>query len=112
MYELDGKRPQPFLEEQRGGVVNVLVVDGEGNVDDSLDRQYLPKVMEDGSVRYAKISEVPLPKLVDAGQQVEQLRRLIDRPTEVLQRPVAGEPRAFPVPIITVDRETREEEVN
>jgi signal transduction histidine kinase len=112
MYELYGNRKTPFLEEQMGRVKNILVVDEDGNIDDSFDQQYLPRELDDGSVSYWHVSQVPLPPLVDAGQPVDRLRELLGRPTETVKQPVAGEERAFPIPVVTRDSTTGVREVN
>lgn len=103
MFEIDSKLPVPILEQFKGRVMNILVLDDEGSVRDSLDRQYLPKQLDDGTVSYLKISEVPLPRLVEAGQPTDQLKRQIGHPDEPSGPPLAGEPRAFPIPVRTAD---------
>ena len=112
MYEFYEDRRTPFLEEQMRRVKNILVVDEQGNVDDSFDTQYLPDQQDDGGVRYWHVSEVPLPPLVDPGQPVERLKELLGRPVETLQNPVAGEARAFPIPVVTRDPATGQRQVN
>src|SRR5437762_746508 len=42
---------------------NVLVVDSEGNVRDSLDEAYAPQSNDDGSAKYVRLEDVPLPPL-------------------------------------------------
>ena len=103
MFELDEKRPTPFLSEQKGRVMNILVVRGDGRIDDSLDPQYLPKEMDDGTAEFQYLSEVgpQLPKLVEAGQPTDELRQLLGRSSEPIQQTRAGAPRAFPIPVQT-----------
>ena len=64
---LDVMRKQaPLLDEQSGRVQNILVVDEEGNVRDSLNKDYNPRENPDGSVRYVQLKDVPLPPLNSA----------------------------------------------
>jgi signal transduction histidine kinase len=100
LYQLDERRPEPFLKEREGRVINVLVINAEGRVDDSLDRRYAPTAGEDGATRYARIADVPLPKLVEAGQTTNDIRRLLPASFSS-ERPLALEPRAFPIPVRT-----------
>ncbi|HYH83912.1 MAG TPA: HAMP domain-containing sensor histidine kinase [Pyrinomonadaceae bacterium] len=101
LWQLDAKRPVSFLQEQQGRVVNILVVRWDGRVDDSLDPQYAPATLEDGSYRYFNIKDVPLPRLVEAGQTTTNIRQLIPEYTADTGQPIAGEPRAFPIPVET-----------
>ncbi|HEV2705445.1 MAG TPA: HAMP domain-containing protein, partial [Pyrinomonadaceae bacterium] len=100
LYQLDERRAVPFLKEREGRVINVLVINAEGRVDDSLDRRYAPAFGEDGEPRYYRIADVPLPKLVEAGQTTNEIRRLLPASFSA-ERPLALEPRAFPIPVRT-----------
>ena len=86
-------------EKQAGRITNVLIVQDDGDVpgggidpedliDDSLDTRYNPEQMDDGTIRYVKLSEVPLPRIVNATQAN-------------LSQPIAGEPLAFVIPAQT-----------
>jgi signal transduction histidine kinase len=99
LYELDERRAVPFLKEQAGRVVNVLVVREDGRVDDSLDPKFRPETVSEGNYHYYNVSELHLPKLVDAGQVSEGFRRVSSLPTTT--QPVAGEPRTFAIPLQT-----------
>ena len=50
---------EPLLDEQTGRVTNVLVVDNEGKVWDSLVKDYAPQQNDDETTTYARISGVP-----------------------------------------------------
>jgi signal transduction histidine kinase len=100
MFQIDERSPRPFLEEQRGRVINVLVVDEEGNVDDSLDREFLPQQQDNGKTVYKNIRDVVLPELVDVGQITADLRRRTPS-SPVAERPLAGERRAVPITVET-----------
>src|SRR5215204_5090635 len=106
MFELDKPGNQSLLEQQRGRVVNVLVVrDRDGRIEDSLDKDYRPETLENGEFHYFFISDtknVTLPNLVDAGEATAGFKRL--RPTlGVMTLPVSGEPRTFATPLQTDD---------
>ncbi len=100
LWQLDEKRPVSFLKEQGGRVVNILVVRSDGRVDDSLVPQYAPSTADDGTPKYLYIREVPLPKLVEAGQTTSDIRQMLPSSVSTAQ-PLAGEPRAFPIPVRT-----------
>jgi len=55
---------QPLLDENTGRVKNVLVVDSNGNVYDSLIDQYAPQKNDDGTKRDVHFADVPLPPLI------------------------------------------------
>ena len=99
LYELDNNRKVSFLKEQAGRVVNVLVVREDGRVDDSLDPKFRPETVSEGSYHYYNVSELHLPKLVDAGEVSEGFRRVSSLPTTA--QAVAGEPRTFAIPLQT-----------
>lgn len=100
LYELDGEHKLK-LRDQHPSVMNILIVREDGRIDDSLDPDYMPERLSDGSDRYYNVREVPLPnRVVVAGQDTEEIRQLLPslRPTG---QPVAGEPRAFPIRVRT-----------
>jgi len=104
LSDLDKQRPVSFLKEQEGRVVNILVVRApEGRVDDSLAPEFAPVTLPDGTYKYFNIRDVPLPRLVEAGQTTEDIRRLIPETTPPTDLPIAGENRAFPIPVKTSD---------
>lgn len=66
---LDQMRDQsnrPALGEQAGRVKNVLIVDEEGNIKDSLDKNQTPVENPDKSIRYVKVKDISLPPLRSA----------------------------------------------
>jgi signal transduction histidine kinase len=106
MFQLDKPGDHSLLEQQRGRVVNVLVVrDRDGRIEDSLDPDYRPETLENGEAHYYFISDteyVRLPNLVDAGEATAGFKRL--RPSlPVTTQPVSGEPRTFAIPLQTND---------
>jgi hypothetical protein len=56
----------PLLGEQSDRVKNVLIVDDEGNIKDSLDRNQNPRQNPDKSVSYVKVKDISLPPLRSA----------------------------------------------
>ena len=57
---------EPLIDEKTGRVKNVLVVNTEGNITDSLVEEYAPTSNPDKSPRYVRITDVPLPTLTNA----------------------------------------------
>ena len=104
LKDLDKEGKFFLLEKQAERVTNVLIVNDEGGVegrldeedliDDSLDPEYIPQRMNDGTDKYFKLSEARLPRLVNPGQSVNGSAQLSWSSPNTMQ-PVAGEPRAF-----------------
>jgi signal transduction histidine kinase len=101
IWQLDEERPTSFLEEQQGRVQNILVVNDEGRVDDSLVRQWAPATV-DGQSRYYSIYDVPLPRIVDAGEASNSIRQILPDLPANTSPPVAGSSRAFTIPLKTL----------
>jgi len=57
---------QPLLGEQADRVKNVLIVDDQGNIKDSLDKNQIPQENADKSIRYIKVKDISLPPLKSA----------------------------------------------
>jgi two-component system sensor histidine kinase ResE len=64
--QMRDKAKQPLLGEQAGRVKNVLIVDDEGNIKDSLDKNQTPRENADKSIRYVKVKDISLPPLNSA----------------------------------------------
>ena len=91
---------QPLVDERNGRVRNVLVVDNEGNVYDSLMKEYAPRQNPDGSTSYVKLTDVTLPPLnsvVELADQNQQLPPWL----KVAGSLQAGESGAFYFPVET-----------
>ena len=92
---------EPLLDEHTGRVTNVLVVDSEGKVWDSLVKDYAPSQNEDESTTYARMGDVPLPplsralELADEGQPAPSWLSA-SAPAQ------PGEPGAFYFPVETI----------
>ena len=102
LWQIDEKRPVSFLAEQKGRVRNVLIVSENGRVEDSLDKKYAPTTLDDGTTKYYNLSEMELPRLVEAGKATEDIRRLMPSAPPPDPQPVAGTPRTFTIPVATV----------
>ena len=90
-----------FAERHEGRVINILVVNEHGRVDDSLDPKYAPRTLEDGTDKFFSIRDVALPRLVEAGTTTREIRTLIPAPPPPTGLLPAGENRAFPIPLQT-----------
>jgi len=65
--QMQDEAKQPLLGAQSGRVKNVMIVDEEGNIENSLDKNQNPQVNADGSTRYVRVKEISLPLLNSAG---------------------------------------------
>ncbi len=61
--EIIGSSRDTFFSGKNGRVKNILVLDDDGNVRDSLVADYVPGEREDKSPRYVSFKDVPLPPL-------------------------------------------------
>ena len=64
--QMRDKVKQPLLGEQADRVKNLLIVDDQGNIKDSLDNNQVPRENPDKSVRYVKVKDISLPPLNSA----------------------------------------------
>ena len=64
--QMRDKMKQPLLGEQAERVKNVLIVDDQGNIKDSLDKNQVPLENPDKSIRYVKVKDISLPPLDSA----------------------------------------------
>ncbi|HEV7684348.1 MAG TPA: ATP-binding protein [Pyrinomonadaceae bacterium] len=90
---------EPLLDEPNGRVRNVLVVDSDGNVLDSLSKDYAPKKNADGTNSYWRITNITLPPLRSAVELPDEGGQL---PAWLTARaPTADEAGAFYFPVGT-----------
>lgn len=101
LYE-DAKAEQPLLDEKAGRIMNILVVDSQGRVLDSL-KYYNPIQKPDGTLEYLYLREVKLPPLINPGQIRSDNVELPQSATAPVPQG-AGEPRAFAFPVETDKR--------
>jgi signal transduction histidine kinase len=97
---LDEMRNQPLLDERTGRVTNILVVDNEGKVQDSLNKDYSPRQGEDDTTIYRHVGEVPLPPLASAVELGDE-NQTLPPGLAVSGPPAPGEPGAFFLPVET-----------
>src|SRR3954463_3286024 len=65
--QMQDEARQPLLGAQSARVKNVLIVDNQGNIENSLDKNQNPQVNADGSTRYVSVKDISLPPLNSAG---------------------------------------------
>lgn len=68
----------PLASDPTGRVRNILVLDNDGNVLDSVIPDYIPATRDDGSTQFHKFSDIPLPPLRSAGQFTNPEMKLPD----------------------------------
>jgi signal transduction histidine kinase len=91
---------EPVFDERTGRVKNVLVIDNNGDVQDSLVSTFAPREAEDKSIQYVHIKDVPLPPLstaVEMSDVIDNLPPWLRNSTP----PRAGQPGAFYFPVET-----------
>src|SRR5256714_802065 len=77
LYERRDEVRFPLLGEQSNGVEDVLIVDEEGNIRDSLDKNQAPKWNADKTaIRYDKVRDIPWPPVKSAVQLPELSTKL------------------------------------
>jgi signal transduction histidine kinase len=64
--QMQDEAKQPLLRDQSGRVKNVIIVDEEGNIKDSLDKNQIPQENPDSSTRFVKVKDISLPPLNSA----------------------------------------------
>src|SRR2546423_3704898 len=79
LYEMRDEARVPLLGEQSNRVQDVLIVDEEGNIRDSLDKNQAPKWNADKTaIRYVKVKDISLPPVKSAVQLRELDAQLPD----------------------------------
>ncbi len=96
---------QPLLGGQAARVKNVLIVDEQGNIKDSLDPSLAPQLNPDKSARYFQVKDVSLPPLTSAVDLPSDEGHLPDG-MNVAVHTTPGQPGAFYFPV-TTDKGTR-----
>jgi signal transduction histidine kinase len=98
--EIIGSLREPLLNDKYVRVKNILVVDDDGNVRDSLIRQYHPREREDNTTGYVQFKDIqllPLRSVVQFTNEHEPLPAWIPPSTSV----DFGEAGAFYFPVQT-----------
>jgi signal transduction histidine kinase len=102
LYELRAEAKQPLLGEQTERVKNILRVDDQGNIRDSLDKDQAPRRNQDTSTSYVKVKDISLPPLNPAVELPSDNTPLPEGMT-VGPQTKAGEPGAFYFAVDTTD---------
>jgi signal transduction histidine kinase len=97
--QMQREAKQPLLDQQAGRVKNVLVVDSDGNVQDSLNGDYAPTTNADGSKHNVRVKDVNLPPLNSAVELAENTP--LPEGMSVATQLIAGDPGAFYFPVET-----------
>lgn len=100
LVDLQRERPKSLTEQGAGRISNVLIIDNEERVADSLDPKYNPVQEPDGTTKYMRLTEVPLPPIV----KLEGLPAdSVHLPAQLFtsKEPSAGDPRAIAIPVAT-----------
>lgn len=107
---------KPNLDEEAGRVVNVIIVNNEWKVYDSLRKEQLAELMPDGSYRKRDLKEIVVPPLVNADEVGADISHFPQSPTWNGHAPRA-EAQAFPIDtdhgvwyvivVLKSDKETR-----
>jgi len=100
LYEMDEAK-QPLLSDQSGRVKNVLVIDGSGNIQDSLHREFAPTTNGDGSKRFVRLKDINLPPLKSAVELNEE--HAFPEGMSIAKELRAGDPGAFYFPVETTN---------
>ncbi len=98
--QMRNKLSEPLLDEHTGRVRNVLVVDSDGNIYDSLMKEFSPQQRPDGSASYTRLSDIQLPPLASAVELSDEDQQLPPwlTPSRALE---PGESGAFYFPVHT-----------
>lgn len=97
---LDQMRAETKHANDSAGVKNVIIVDDEGNIKDSLDKNQIPQVNADKSTRFVRVKDISLPPLNSAVGLPPDDAPLPDGMTIVPQNR-AGSAGAFYFPVET-----------
>src|SRR5712692_4862426 len=102
LYQLRAEAKQPLLGEQTERVKNILRVDDQGNIRDSLDKDQAPRRNQDTSISYVKVKDISLPPLNPAVDLPSDSTHLPEGMT-IGPQTKAGEPGAFYFAVDTTD---------
>ena len=98
--QMQDEAKQPLLGAQSGRVKNVMIIDDQGNIENSLDKNQNPQVNADGSTRYVTVKDISLPPLNSAGGPLSEDNPLPEGMTVVTENR-AGAAGAFYFPVET-----------
>src|SRR5437660_4981095 len=92
---------QPLVGEQAERVKNVLIVDEDGNIKDSLDKNQFPRENPDKSVTYVKVKDISLPPLRSAVDLPSEENVPVPEGMTIGHFTAANQPGAFYFPLTT-----------
>ncbi len=93
---------QPLMGDQAERVKNVLIVDYQGNIRDSLDKNQIPHENPDKSITYVKVKDISLPPLRSAFEGPSENIPLPEGMT-LGHQTTANDPGAFYFPFETTN---------
>jgi len=102
LYQMQEQAKQPLLGEQAERVKSVLIIDDQGNVRDSLDKNQNPRENPDKSINYINVRDISLPPLQSAVELPSSNTPLPPGVTLAAQT-AAGQPGAFYFPVETTE---------
>ncbi len=100
--QMSEQAKQPLLGEQAARVKNILSVDDQGNIQDSMEKDQTPRINPDKTIRYVKVKDISLPPLNSAVELPSDNTPLPEGMTIVPQTK-AGQPGAFYIPVETTN---------
>ena len=98
--QMQDEARQPLLGDQSERVRNVMIVDVQGNIENSLDKNQNPQVNADGTTRYFTVKDISLPPLNSAGGPLSDDTPLPEGMNVVAENR-AGAAGAFYLPVET-----------
>jgi len=98
--QMQEEAKQSLLGTQSSRVKNVMIVDDQGNIENSLDKNQNPQVTTDGSTRYVTVKDISLPPLNSAGGPLSEDNPLPEG-MNVVPENRAGAAGAFYFPVET-----------
>ena len=102
LYEMREEAKQPLLGEQAARVKNILSVDDQGNIQDSMEKDQTPRMNPDKTIRYVKVKDISLPPLNSAVELPSDNTPLPEGMT-IGPQTKAGQPGAFYIPVETTN---------
>ncbi|MBX3245242.1 MAG: HAMP domain-containing protein [Acidobacteria bacterium] len=93
---------QPFLDESaRKRILDVIIIDNDWHVSDSLNPEYLPTFDENGELAYKMLSDLKdLPPLVDSSRLGDDLAKFPNKRTSVNEK-IDDEAHAVPIDTVS-----------
>src|SRR5260370_15023386 len=96
------KAKKPVLGEQAARVKNILSVDDQGNIQDSMEKDQAQRMKPDKTIRYVKVKDISLPPLNSAVELPSDNTPLPEGMT-IGPQTKAGQPGAFYIPVETTN---------